>query len=95
MKLDLLIRIFLCIAMTTLFLYLFISKQNEVTSLRLEIPHLVQELEGIKQKIAHLEYEVERFENPIHLMELSRKPQYGHLRQPRIDEVIIIDRADS
>ena len=91
MKLNLLIRIFICIAMTACFLYLYINKQNSITKLRLEIPQISREVEQIKQEIARVQFEVDQFENPVHLMELSRQPEYGYLRQPRINEIITIE----
>lgn len=90
MKIGLLVRIFICIAATSAFLYLYINKQNAITKLRLEIPQLNRELEKIKQEIAQVQFEVEQFENPAHLMELARMPQYSHLRQPKVNEVVVV-----
>jgi len=89
-KLGLLIRIFICIVATAGFLYLYINKQNSITKLRLEIPQLNSEIDQIKQEIVRVQFEVDQFENPVHLMELSRQPEYGHLRQPRINEIVTI-----
>jgi len=37
-----------------------------------------------------MKYEVEMFENPVYLMQLSRNPEYGHLKHPIIDDVLTI-----
>lgn len=90
MKLGLLIRIFICIITAAAFLYFYIDKQNQITKLRVEIPQLNRELEQIRQEIARVQFEVDQFESPVHLLELSRKPEYGHLRQPKVNEVVVI-----
>ncbi|MCP5469501.1 MAG: hypothetical protein H7A36_03230 [Chlamydiales bacterium] len=91
MKLGLLIRLFICIVALGTFLYLYIDKQNRITCLRLQIPALAKELEQIQQESVRLQFEVDQFENPIHLMELARKPQYSHLRHPRVNEIVTIE----
>lgn len=90
MKLGFLIRIFICILFAALFLYLHINKQNAITKLRLEIPQLTKEVDQIKQEIVRVQFEVDQFESPMHLMELARRPEYGHLHQPKVNEVIVI-----
>lgn len=90
MKFGLTVRIFICIIVTAGFLYLYINKQNSITKLRLDIPQLSYEMEQIKQEIARVQFEVDQFENPTHLMELLRQPEYGHLRQPRLNEIVTI-----
>ncbi|MCH9610154.1 MAG: hypothetical protein S4CHLAM81_07320 [Chlamydiales bacterium] len=90
MKLGLLIRIFICIAATAAFLYFYIEKQNRITQLRLEIPQLARQVELLRQEIVRVQFEVDQFENPVHLLELARKPEYGHLRQPKVNEIVTI-----
>ncbi len=82
--------LFICIASAGLFLYAFIDKQNELTELRLAIPALSKDVKAIQDENVRLQYEVDRFESPIHLMELSRKPEFGHLRYPYIRDVLIL-----
>lgn len=83
-------RIFICILIAGLTLYLFIDKQNDLTELRLAIPVWTKEVKSIQEENIRLKYEIDRFESPIHLMELMRKPEFGHLKYPYINEVIIL-----
>ncbi|CCB90931.1 putative ftsL [Waddlia chondrophila 2032/99] len=85
-----LIRILICIAVAAITLYTNINTINDLTLLRLAIPALEKELKALQRENERLQYEIDCFESPIHLMELSRKPEYGHLRYPRLDEVIDI-----
>ena len=92
MKIGLLIRLFICIAALSGILYLYIDKQNEITKLRLQIPHLKRELEKVHQDCVRIQFEVDQFENPVHLMELARKPEYSHLKHPRLNEILTIEK---
>lgn len=87
---DLFIRVFICIFCAGLTLYKSIDKLNELTELQLSIPALTKEVKEIHEKNLELQYEIERFESPIHLMELARKPEFGHLKYPAINQVIIL-----
>lgn len=85
---GLVIRLFVCIVCAGLFLYKYIDKLNELTQLKLSIPALAKEVREIKEENLELRYEIEQFESPIHLMELARKPEYGHLKYPSLTDVI-------
>ena len=58
--------------------------------MRRAIPPLAKEVRAIQEENHHLQYVIDRFENPVHLIELSRKPEYGHLKYPRTADVIIL-----
>ncbi len=87
---NLLIRIFICILSLGGFLYSYISKQNKITELRLEIPRLSKELAAMQQENVRLQYEIDQFENPLALMELAKQPAYSHLKYPLLNEIITI-----
>lgn len=87
---GLFIRLLICISCVGLVLYKSIDKLNELTELRLSIPILKKEILEIREKNLELQYQIEQFESPIHLMELARKPEFGHLKYPTIDEVILL-----
>lgn len=87
---GLFIRLFICIFCVGLTLYKSIDDLNDLTELQLAIPALSKELQEIKEKNLELRYEIERFESPLHLMELSRQPEFGHLKYPSINEVTIL-----
>jgi cell division protein FtsB len=84
------VHIFLCIFIAGIALYAYIEKQNELIELRLKIPALAKELRQMQEENTRLNYEIDRFESPIHLMELARKPEFSHLKYPHLDEVVIL-----
>lgn len=88
---GLLIRFFICIAFSAMMLYKSIDNLNELTELQLAIPALERQVQETREKNLELQYEIEQFESPLHLMELARQPEYGHLRYPSLNEVIIIE----
>lgn len=91
MKLGIFIRIFFCILSLAGFLYSYINKQNDITELRLQIPIEEKELQATVQENVRLQYEVDSFENPEHLMQLARKPEFSHLKHPLLKDIIEIE----
>lgn len=90
MNTGFLFRIFLSILCLGVFLYLYINKQNGITELRLEIPQTAKELEALVQENTRLQFEIDRFENPLHLMELARRPEYRHLKHPLLKDIVTL-----
>ncbi|MEC7838477.1 MAG: hypothetical protein VX777_00405 [Chlamydiota bacterium] len=82
----------LVISTTVLLLLIkqFIEHQNLITEVSREIPKIEKSLRNITEQNTSLLYEIERFENPLHLMELSKQPEFSHLRFPTYEEVLII-----
>lgn len=89
---KLLIKTLLCIGIAAFSLYAHIDTINDLTALRLAIPILEKEVRALQKENEHLHYEIDRFESPIHLMELSRKSEYGHLKHPLVEDVIILKK---
>lgn len=85
---ELFIRLFICISFAGLALYKYIDKLNELTELRLSIPILAREVKEINEKNLELKYAIDTFESPLHLMELARKPEFGHLKYPSLNEIV-------
>jgi len=83
-------RVILCILAASLTLFTYIEKQNALTELRLAIPSLAKAVKGIQEENVRLTYEIERFESPLHLMELMRKPEFSHLKYPYLTDVIFL-----
>jgi cell division protein FtsL len=84
------IRTFICIFVAGLTFYAYIDKQNELVELRMAIPSLAKEVKTLEEENTRLKYEIERFESPIHLMELARKPEFSHLKYPYNHEILIL-----
>lgn len=87
-------RIFFCIFITGLTLLSYIEKQNELTELRLAIPLLTKEVKSLQEKNTQLAFEIGLLENPIHLMELMRKPEFKHLKYPFLPDEVFLPQAD-
>lgn len=90
MNRGLLFRLLICIFALGGFLYAYIDKQNDLTELKMEIPELAKQLRNLEEGNNQLSLEVERLENPSHLIELLREKEYSHLRYPYVNEVVVI-----
>lgn len=86
-----LVRLFVCIAICGITLYAYIDKHNALITLQMGVPMLEKELQLALEENVRLQFAVEKFENPQHLMELLRKPEYGHLSQSHSQNLIIIE----
>lgn len=87
---GLLIRLLVCISFVGLVLYKYIDKLNDLTELRLSIPVLVREVKEIHEQNLEFQYCIDSFESPLHLMELASKPEFGHLKYPCIDDILLL-----
>ena len=87
---GLLFRLLICIFVLGGLLYLYVDKQNDLTELKMQVPKLVRQLRELEEENAQLTFEIERLENPERLMELIRQPEYSHLKQPFVNEVVVI-----
>lgn len=88
-----LIRVLICIALFGVLLYSYIDRQNSVTRRRLEIPVLAKEIKELKETNARLQYEIDLFESPEHLMQLARLSEYSHLKEPLLKEVLMMQEG--
>jgi len=86
-----LFRVLLCVFIGGATLYAYVNKQNQLTQMRLKIPPLEKEVKRLREENRRLKYEVDQFENPVHLIELLNKPEFAHLKHPSIDDVAIIE----
>lgn len=84
------LRLLFCVCIAGLTLYGYIEKLNQLTSLRLRIPVLNRELKAILEENKQLQFEIDQFENPSHLMELARKPEFSHLKSPYLKDIVVL-----
>ena len=89
-RLGLTMRLILCIFGACFALYTYIDRQNDLVELRLQHPALAKDVKAIQEENIRLQYEIDRFESPIHLMELSRNPEFSHLKFPYAKDVIML-----
>lgn len=76
-------------------LYTSVQRQNALLEVGKAIPQLTKEVKALQEENRRLKYSVESFENPIHLIELSRSPEYGHLKYPYVEDIVIIPFQES
>jgi len=90
MNKGLLFRLLICVFVLGGFFYTYIDKQNDLTELKMEIPDLISTVRVLEEENSQLSLEIEKIENPHHLMDLLREKEYSHLYYPYIDEVVVI-----
>lgn len=90
---GLLIRLLVCIGACGIFLYSYVDKQNAVTKRRLEIPVLAKEIKDLKEENTRMQYEIDLFESPEHLMELARNSEFSHLKQPMLKDILTMQEG--
>ncbi len=71
-------------------LYAYVRQQNDLTKVRIDLPKLTREVRQLEELNSRLRYEIERFENPKHLMELAKRPEFSHLKHPLINEISVV-----
>lgn len=86
------IRVAICLCSVSFVVYAYIDQRNQLTELRRVIPQVEKEAKRVQEENVSLQYEIDRFRDPRHLMELARRPQHRHLRYPNSEEVIVVER---
>ena len=82
-------QIAICIAVFGICLFRYLDRNNEITERKLRLPELDEQILLVEERAQALQYEVDRLESPLRLMELLRLPEYAHLRHPTEDEVCV------
>lgn len=59
----------------------------------MQIFSLQKEIMSLKEQNRLLLYEIDQFEHPAHLMELARCPEYLHLKQPLLSEILTLQEG--
>lgn len=88
-------RAVICIAAVGFALFAYINQHNQLIDLRRKIPLLSKEVKSIQEDNNRLKYEIDRFESPIHLMELLRKPEFSHLQYVYTRDIIEISKGNT
>ncbi len=90
MNKALLVRFVLCLFSFCLCLYFYLDQQNQLTALKIKLPQLIQEVVKIQEENQRLQYEIDQFENPSHLLELAQKAEFSHLKHPFIHDILTV-----
>lgn len=94
MKKIFFIQVVVCAFSCGSVLYAYVRQQNDVTKVRIELPRLTREVRWLEEQNSRLRYEIERFENPKHLMELAKRPEFSHLKHPLIGEIFVLQTEE-
>ena len=86
-------QILVCIGLTGGLLYTYVDRQNEITKLRLAIPQVAKAVKEIQEKNTRLQYQIDQFESPEHLMRLALRAEFAHLRYPTYKEVLTLNQG--
>jgi len=90
---SLLARLAICVAVFGFCLFSYLDKQNEVTQLKIQLPDIERKIGALREETRRLRYEIDQFEAPSHLIELSHRPEFGHLRHPLLREILTVPEA--
>lgn len=87
------IRVAICLSSASFVAYAYIDQRNSLTELQRIIPQIEKEARQVQDENVSLQYEIDCFRNPRHLLELLREPQYRYLQFPSSNEVIALRRS--
>lgn len=85
-------RVFACLVILGWSLYSYIHTHNQLIALRMRVPELAAELKRLDEEEQRLQFTMEQFEDPVHLMELARKPEFAHLKHPTLADIITVGK---
>ncbi len=85
-----LLQIGVCFAVFGFCLYSYLDEQNSIARLKMELPQKEKEIQGLKEELKRLSYQVDRFDNPSHLIELAHRPEFSHLKHPVLKEILTV-----
>ena len=72
--------------------YEHLAELNQLTTMRIEIPQIQQEISMINEEIDRLNYEFKLIENPRHLLHIAKYAEFADLKFPLEDEVLILQK---
>jgi hypothetical protein len=87
------IRLGVCLSLFGLCLYSYLDTQNELTQLKIQLPEVEKEIRLIREESRRLFFEIDRFENPSHLIEMAHRPEFSHLKHPLLREILTVPEA--
>lgn len=79
-----------CLLAVAFSIYLYIDTHNHLIEMKLAIPPLNKKIRELVAENDRLQFEIDRFESPAHLMQLTDKPEYSHLKPVFLPEIIIV-----
>ncbi len=86
-------RALICIAFLGLALSAYVDKQNELTRLKMRIPEAALQIKAVREEIARLRYEIDRFESPENLLALAEEKRFSHLKHPYSSDILTLGQG--
>jgi hypothetical protein len=71
-------------------LFALLHQNHDLTKLRKLLPELAKDVRVLEEENSRLLYEIERFENPKHLLDLAKRPEFCHLHHPYDEEILVV-----
>ncbi len=90
---DILVKLTICVALGGGCLYAHLHQINRLTHLKMAFPALEGEVRELQETTHRLAYQIEQFENPVHLIDLARRPEFGHLHHPLLQEILTVSEG--
>ena len=82
-----------CVAVFGGCLYSYLQLQNRATELKIALPEQEKIVAKIREENCRLQYQVDLFEQPGHLIELAHRPEFSHLKHPVLREILTVSEA--
>jgi hypothetical protein len=86
-------RFMVCLFFLSFSIYSYLDKHNSCTALRMSLPKITKEIEAIREGNANLQYQIECFENPQHLLDIASRKEFAHLKFPFTQEVLTVNEG--
>ena len=90
---NLLLRLGICLSLFGFCLYSYIEMQNNLTTLKIALPEMDQEIKLVREENKRLSYEIEEFQSPSNLIELAHRPEFSHLKHPLLKEILTVPES--
>lgn len=90
MKKKFLAKVAICFFSFAAVGYEHIHEINKMTSVRIQIPKIQQEIHVINEEIDQLNYEFQEFENPQRLLHLAKQAEYSDLHFPYQQDILVM-----
>lgn len=79
-----------CLLASAFAIYCYIDANNNLIGMQLAIPPLQKKIRELVAENGRLQFEIDRFESPAHLMQLVDNPEYSHLKPVFLPDILII-----
>lgn len=79
-----------CLAFVAGLAYLWLDRNNQLAQARLQIAPLQAACQTATREQTRLLFDIDAFENPLHMHRLLQQDRYRHLHFPRLHEVIFL-----